>query len=452
MSIDADIPPDPQGPDAAWEGLDPRGAGFEDSEAVMAAREQAALDAPDTVDHLIEVVHMQTICAAQALLRVNELRHEALADAARHGRILTDVVERSIRLEIAAALRITENAAGRMMTMSEALVHRYPAVLDSFSAARMSERHAEILVETLDGVEPEFREGVLARGVQLAESEPLGAFRRRLRALVETVRAATLDDRHEQALDRRRVVLDPGDDAMAWIMLYIPAVEARAVFERATRMAKVLAAQEGEKRTLDQLRADVVSDLLIEGDTFLHPAEARGIRSTVAVTVPALALLEEQLRPGSAPATVEGVGPIPLHRARELCGAADGWMRILTHPETGMVLSVGREQYRPPPALRRLVRWRADRCIGPGCGMPASRCEIDHQIAWEHGGDTSLNNLSPLCKGHHIVKHHGGWVVRQVDGGGGAIEWTSPTGRRYVVEPERRVPVFRPHEEADAPF
>ena len=46
MSIDADIPPDPQGPDAAWEGLDPRGAGFEDSDAVMAAREQAALDAP----------------------------------------------------------------------------------------------------------------------------------------------------------------------------------------------------------------------------------------------------------------------------------------------------------------------------------------------------------------------------------------------------------------------
>ena len=84
--------------------------------------------------------------------------------------------------------------------------------------------------------------------------------------------------------------------------------------------------------------------------------------------------------------------------------------------------------------------------------MPASRCEIDHQIAWEHGGDTSLDNLSPLCKGHHIVKHHGGWVVRQVDGGGGAIEWTSPTGRRYVVEPERRVPVFRPHDEADAPF
>jgi hypothetical protein len=75
--------------------------------------------------------------------------------------------------------------------------------------------------------------------------------------------------------------------------------------------------------------------------------------------------------------------------------------------------------------------------------MPASRCEIDHSIAWQHGGQTALWNLCPLCKGHHRVKHHGGWTVRQVDGSGGALEWISPTGRRYVVEPERRVPVFR---------
>jgi hypothetical protein len=107
------------------------------------------------------------------------------------------------------------------------------------------------------------------------------------------------------------------------------------------------------------------------------------------------------------------------------------------------VLSVGRELYRAPAPLRKLTKWRADRCMGPGCGMPASRCEIDHQLAWEHGGETSLQNSAPLCKGHHTVKHHGGWDVRQLEGSG-AIQWTSPTGRRYIVRPERRVPVFRP--------
>ena len=201
-------------------------------------------------------------------------------------------------------------------------------------------------------------------------------------------------------------------------------------------MAKVILAQAGETRTLDQVRADVIADLLIDGRTDVHPAEAQGIRATVAVTVPVLALLD-QAPEGTEPAVVEGIGPIPLERARELAGGAEGWMRVLTHPENGMVLSVGRDRYSPPPNLRRLVKWRADRCMGPGCGVPASRCEIDHRIAWEHGGETRLENLNPFCKGHHIVKHHGGWTVRDVEGSFGAVEWISPTGRRYIVHPER---------------
>ncbi|GAA1994230.1 hypothetical protein [Microbacterium pumilum] len=170
------------------------------------------------------------------------------------------------------------------------------------------------------------------------------------------------------------------------------------------------------------------------------------------VTVPALALLDVD-GAGDRFATVEGIGPIPLSRARELCGSAEGWMRVLTHPETGMVLSVGRRRYRPPPELRRLVKWRAETCMAPGCNIPASRCEIDHNLAWERGGITALTNLTPFCKGHHIVKHHGRWCVEQIEGSGGAVLWTSPTGRRYRVEPERRVPVFLPAGvEEPAPF
>ena len=128
-------------------------------------------------------------------------------------------------------------------------------------------------------------------------------------------------------------------------------------------------------------------------------------------------------------------------------------MRVLTHPETGMVLSVGRTRYRPPPALRKLITWRAERCMAPGCGIPASRCQIDHNIAWEHGGHTSLDNHAPLCVGHHTIKHHGGWHVQQINGSGGALQWTSPSGRRYHVPPERRIPIFRPTPDTTgAPF
>ena len=198
---------------------------------------------------------------------------------------------------------------------------------------------------------------------------------------------------------------------MAGLWVYGPAVEAHAIFGRVTAMAKLLVAVDGETRTLDQARADIVADLLIDGTTAHIPAAAAGIRASVVVTVPALSLLDDAAAAAADPAVVEGVGPIPLDRARELCGGDAKWMRVLTHPETGMVLSVGRDQYAPPPGLRKLVKWRADRCMGPGCGMPAARCEVDHNIAWADGGETSLSNNTPFCKNHHIVKHHGGWIV-----------------------------------------
>lgn len=449
MLFDASTPADPQGQGGAPESPALSGRVCEEPEELAAMRGRAAIDSPDTVDHLVEIADMVTMQSAQRLIGVNVLRREAHADAAGHGRVLSDVVDRSVRLEIAAALRITEAEAGRMLTLGEALVERFPAVLDSFASARMTERHAQILVEAVGGVEPEFADQILLLAIGLAEQLPVGEFRRALRTLIERVRATTLSQRHEAAVARRRVYVQPAEDQMAWVMTLMPAVEADAVFGRATAMAKIIAAQPGESRTLDQIRADVIADLLIDGRVDQHPDAARGMRATVAVTVPALSLLDDDAA-SAAPATVEGVGPIPIERARELCGGAEGWMRVLTHPETGMVLSIGRKKYRPPPSLRRLVKWRAERCMGPGCGMPASRCEIDHRLAWEHGGHTSLQNLNPLCKNHHVVKHHGGWIIR--DAAGGAVEWISPTGRRYTVHPERHVPVFHPADQGRAPF
>ncbi len=401
---------------------------------------------PGTLDVVVGLAEMMAVCAAEQLQRIDQLRRAHLEDAEVAGARFTDVVVRGVRLELAAAMRITEHAAGNLLALSEALVHRYPSVLRALGEARITERHAEILVGGLDELEPGLRAGVFDRALALAEAQPVGEFRRSLRALVDSARVVTLAERQEAALAARRVFVEPVEDGMAWTHLLGPAVEAHAQFGRVTAIAKTILAQDGETRTLDQIRADVMADLLIDGSTTEHPADARGIRATVVVTVPALTLLEETdagvAEVGADPARVEGVGPIPVGRARELCGGDAGWMRVLTHPETGMVLSVGRARYSPPAALKRLVKWRADRCMGPGCGMPASRCEVDHTLAWEHGGDTSLQNLAPLCRGHHKVKHHGGWRLRQVPGSGGAVEWTSPAGRRYLVAPERRVPVF----------
>ncbi|KXZ57633.1 hypothetical protein Mlaev_02823 [Microbacterium laevaniformans] len=401
--------------------------------------------APDAVDLVCDADAMVAVFAAERYRRVAAYRREALADAAGRRRGLVEVVERAIRLELAAALRVTEHAAGVLLTQAQALETRYPAVLDALGAARVTERHVHVLIELLDPLTPAEREAVYPRALVLAEAEPVGTFRRRVRALIDQTRVESLPERHERALDERRVFVEPADDGMAWLNAYLPAVEAHAIHGRLTAIAKAVTAADGDERTLEQARADVFGDLLIDGTCTAHPDAARGIRATVVVTVPALALLDaptDALNCGVA--VVDGVGPIPIDKARELCGGAEGWMRILTHPDTGAVLSVGRERYRPPPALQKLARWRAARCMAPGCAIPAERCDLDHTLAWEHGGHTTLTNLAPLCRGHHTLKHHGGWRVHHLTGPthNGALEWISPYGRRYVVAPERTLPVF----------
>jgi hypothetical protein len=421
---------------------------FDEREAEHAAAEEwqsMPYEAPDSLDLVVETATMMAVFAAQRYERIDAMRRQAHEDAIPFRGGLPEIIERSLRAELAAGLRITEHAAERLMLEAEALVRRYPAMLESLGRARTTEQHASVFVEIVEPVEEELRERVVPQAVRLAETLPLGTFRRELRKLVETVRATTLEERHREAVKERRVYLTPSVDGMASVTWYGPAVEARAMHNRLTGMAKALAAEQGgETRTLDQLRADIMGDLLVDGHVAGHPKAVRGVRATIFATVPALSLLDDEIAAKSEPPTVEGVGPIPLSVARQLAGGAKGWIRVLTHPETGIALSFGRKKYKPPPELRRFVQWRAGRCLWPGCGMPAERCELDHTIAWKDGGPTDACNLCPLCAGHHTVKHHGGWKVRQLEGRDGAVEWTSPMGRVYVVEPERRAPVFRP--------
>lgn len=412
------IPPDAQdcAPPPDWEGL----------------------PVPDAVSMVLEVDNMMAILAAQRFERVDAFHADAMAAAKAQGLRYDQITERGVRLELAAALGTTEAVAGSLLARAELLVRRYPAVLDSLAGARTTERHATELVEAVGVVEEDRRDQVVTAAIELAETLPLGKFRRALRELIDDARSDTLPQRYEAALERRRVMVEPAEDGMAWLMLHMPAVEARAIFDRATRIAKRLLTQNpDDERTLDQVRADVVGDLLVDGETGALPDKVRGIRPTVAVTVPALTLLGH---PDAGSAKVEGVGPIPVDVARRLCGNAKGWMRVLTAPETGVILSVGRKSYKPPAPLRRLVQWRAGTCMAPGCNLPAGRCEIDHTISWDDLGETELPNLAPLCKGHHDVKHHTMWSVVQREEG--TMEWTSPTGRRYREEPARKGPAF----------
>ncbi len=267
---------------------------------------------------------------------------------------------------------------------------------------------------------------------------------------------------------------------MAWLVAHLPAPLAHAAHDRLTRTARRLTgdgtstgegtpgAGDGDHRTLAQARADVLAALLLDDGTLdrsgpgtprrdadpddgrpeeshdpvaelLHEQTAlatlaRSVRPQVTVTVPVLTLLGVT----DAPATMDGTVPVDPDTARMLTALAPSLRRILTHPETGTVLSHGRTTYTVPADLKALITTRDTTCRFPGCTHPAARSDLDHTVAWADGGTTDATNLAALCRRHHTVKHQTSWQVRQHDttGMGGTLEWTSPTGRTHVTRPE----------------
>jgi hypothetical protein len=249
---------------------------------------------------------------------------------------------------------------------------------------------------------------------------------------------------------------------MALLTAKLAAVDAVAILNRCTETAHVLQ-NPTETRSLGELQADVLRDLMINGTipddsparTTTHGTDdaddsnddgddgddggaggqvlaggaATGIRATVLIMVPATTLLGRS----DEPAILEGYGPIDLETATELAAGASSWIRVLTHPETGVIMSVGHTRYRVPAAMRLWLRIRDLICRFPGCNRKAKYCDLDHIIEWQYGGHTSTDNLHNLCPGHHNVKGYTGWSVRYL--ADGFIEWVSPAGRTHTTEP-----------------
>lgn len=191
-----------------------------------------------------------------------------------------------------------------------------------------------------------------------------------------------------------------------------------------------------DERTIDQVRADLLADLLLASD----PSAAcgtglEGIKARVQVTIAASTLTGADDRP----AELDGVGPLHPDIARSIAGLGGSWSRLFLD-RTGMVTST--DTYSPTEAMRRHLRARDQHCRFPGCRMPVHRCQIDHNHDHAKGGRTSNDNLAHFCTGHHVLKHPDipdryRWSARQLPGGD--IEWISPLGRVYTDAVPRRV-------------
>jgi hypothetical protein len=166
--------------------------------------------------------------------------------------------------EVAFALTWTETAAGARLEQARQLVEELPQVLAALRAGRVDMPKVLVICELaswLDDVDTARRlvDSVLER----AAGWTTGQLRAKLRQLVLAVDPEAARRRCAKALRTRRVESFPNPDGTGEVWgRSLPPQDAAAAWERLTAIARAARAA-GDDRTMDQLRADALLDLLV---------------------------------------------------------------------------------------------------------------------------------------------------------------------------------------------
>ncbi|HJB64236.1 MAG TPA: DUF222 domain-containing protein [Candidatus Microbacterium pullistercoris] len=147
---------------------------------------------------------------------------------------------RAMAAEVAAATHTHPVAAKHQLSDAETLVDDYPTTHQALREGRISARHARAVAEAGGSLDPNARAALDHAAVPFAERCTPGDLKRIVKKQVAELAPLSLRERHEQERERRFVSLFEREDGMSDLLLYLPTFEARAVYDRATTMAKLV--------------------------------------------------------------------------------------------------------------------------------------------------------------------------------------------------------------------
>lgn len=331
--------------------------------------------------------------------------------------------------EIRVALRLTRRSAEYELGFAFDLKERLPQVWEALHVGRIDMRRAKEIAHGTSHLPVGTARDVVDRVIGSAPGLTTGQLRARMQRLCLEADPAEARKRYGEALEERRVVSEPNVDGTANLMgLQLPPHRVAAIRRRVNRIAKGLK-HGGDQRTVDQIRADIYLDLL-QGKSVSSTGPARGVVDLQA-DLKTLAGLADKA--GEIP----GYGPVIADIARQVAKDQHDaeWRATITDPNTGQVMWTGTTRRRPTARQTREVQARLPSCVFPGCRMPATECDLDHTQAWAGGGPTTTDNLAPLCRHDHRVKHQAGWKLQRQPNG--QHVWTSRLGHTYITPGDR---------------
>jgi len=286
--------------------------------------------------------------------------------------------------------------------------HDYPILAAAWRSGTIDARKVSLIGDQLQHLGPDATPELASAAVAYAARHTPGQTRAWLARRVITIDPHAAEARRERATAQRRVVITPGDDGMAGVWATLPSVQARQIQQVLTTMAHQLGEQDA--RGMDQRRADVFVDLLVERAT---PPKVE-----LLVLAP-----DHTVNGGDQPAWLAGVGPITAQQTRELL--ADPVTEVLpnaTHATGSGRAGPPEQSYHPSAALQRKIRARDVTCRFPGCRRSAfgthSGTDLDHTLPWPSGTTEAGNlavlrlspppveTLGPVARGSASRRHH----------------------------------------------
>ena len=412
---------------------------------------------------------------------------------------------RSMAAELAVDARVSDRTLQSQLFEAHRTVTQFGASWEAWREGRLSRAHVRVIVDAgADLSDDSVRGAYEAEVLAYAETTSAGRVRPFAEQVAEKHNPKSMQERHDEAVLDRHVWVEDLRDGMSMLGVIGPSVEVHGVHDRLTRQGKAIKAVDraarreaaeraaagatptdagasfgldepgescgtngGDKtesavwfdeRTLDQIRTDLLLDMLLTSSPAVDPTGGAvegglgAIRAHVQVTVPATTLAGTT----TGGAELDGKCAVDPETAKILAGNVPSFDRVFLDPITGAVLAVDR-RFVTAEQKRYLVA-RDIRCRFPGCRRPARDCDMDHREDWALGGKTDVDNVGAFCRRHHAMKQAAGWTVVQEPGG--RLRFTAPSGLEYTDDPPPRVvfmpdpppPGAEPADEVVAPF
>jgi hypothetical protein len=403
------------------------------------------LSGEGVIDALVACDRLRALIDSRQVELLAELRQRDLHGA----EFLQDAV--------ALARHLAPGTAAVQLETASELTGRLWDTFELVRDGRLPVGHARHLASACRDLTDEVTAKVQDQVLPRAYDQTPGEFKAAVRKAIAKHDSADLNQRHRKAVEQRHVFKEAdlsggppanegvaGGGGMGWLNLFTAVDGIETVWTAVNAWA--VTTEPGDSRTMDQRRADALVDICSAALAMPGLPTAHGLRPAVNVTLAASTLAGADDQPGY----VNGE-PFPADVARRLAALPGARFHSWLVDATGRILDktcpntpepLWTDRYQPTARIARHVTIRDQRCIVPGCRRPAYQCQLDHRRPWPDG-ETSVENLQPLCKRHHDMKHSAGWTVNRL--GDGSYEWLSPTRHRYRYRPpEHPVPTEQP--------